>query len=53
MLNELAIEGVEVIGVAKGTTRKAGFETLIMGESGDETQLRGDSPACASCPTRV
>jgi len=45
VLEELQIAGVEVIGVAKGTTRKAGFETLINGQSGRETQLRGDSAA--------
>ncbi|MEH6609925.1 MAG: excinuclease ABC subunit UvrC [Halioglobus sp.] len=45
VLAELEIEGVEVIGVAKGTTRKAGFETLVNGRTGAEKQLRGDSPA--------
>ena len=45
VLAELEIQGVEVIGVAKGTTRKAGFETLVNGRTGTETQLRGDSPA--------
>jgi excinuclease ABC subunit C len=45
VLTELQISGVEVIGVAKGTTRKAGFETLIRGDSGIEFQLRGDSAA--------
>jgi len=39
------ISSVRVIGVAKGTTRKAGFETLIDGETGKETVLRGDNPA--------
>jgi excinuclease ABC subunit C len=39
------ISSVRVIGVAKGTTRKAGFETLIDGETGKETMLRGDNPA--------
>ena len=43
VLAELEISEVEVIGVAKGTTRKAGFETLIMGDSGRELQLRGDN----------
>ncbi|MFT6286211.1 MAG: excinuclease ABC subunit C [Alcanivorax sp.] len=45
VLAALEIEGVEVIGVAKGTTRKAGFETLVNGRTGVEKQLRGDSPA--------
>jgi excinuclease ABC subunit C len=43
VLEELQINTVEVIGVAKGTTRKAGFETLIMGASGRELQLPGDN----------
>ena len=45
VLGELQIEGVEVIGVAKGVTRKAGFETLVDGKTGREQQLPGDSPA--------
>ena len=45
VLSELQITGVEVIGVAKGVTRKAGFETLVWGDTGRERQLRGDSPA--------
>ena len=45
VLRELQIGGVEVIGVAKGTTRKAGFETLIHGDTGREQQLPGDSGA--------
>jgi excinuclease ABC subunit C len=45
VLGELQIEGVEVIGVAKGVTRKAGFETLLDGRTGREQQLPGDSPA--------
>ncbi|MEM1402380.1 MAG: excinuclease ABC subunit UvrC [Pseudomonadota bacterium] len=45
VLGELAIKGVEVVGVAKGTTRKAGFETLIMGDSGLEVTLPADNPA--------
>jgi len=45
VLGDLQIEGVEVVGVAKGTTRKAGFETLIDGKTGREQQLPGDSPA--------
>jgi excinuclease ABC subunit C len=38
------ISSVKVIGVAKGTTRKAGFETLIDADSGAEMRLRGDHP---------
>ncbi len=45
VLEDLQITGIEVVGVAKGTTRKAGFETLIHGDSGRETQLPGDSGA--------
>ncbi|KAA1188218.1 excinuclease ABC subunit UvrC [Pseudohalioglobus sediminis] len=45
VLDELQIEGVKVIGVAKGVTRKAGFETLVDGHTGRESQLPGDSPA--------
>ncbi|MEZ5567307.1 MAG: excinuclease ABC subunit UvrC [Halioglobus sp.] len=45
VLEDLQVSGVEVVGVAKGATRKAGFETLIMGKSGRERQVRGDSPA--------
>ncbi|PLW69514.1 excinuclease ABC subunit UvrC [Pseudohalioglobus lutimaris] len=39
------ISDVVVIGVAKGVTRKAGFETLVDGATGRERQLPGDSPA--------
>ncbi len=42
VLAELDISTVTVIGVAKGTTRKAGFETLVDGDSGREFQLAGD-----------
>lgn len=45
VLGELGVQGVQLIGVAKGTTRKAGFETLFDGETGAEIVLPGDSPA--------
>lgn len=45
VLGQLEISNVDVVGVAKGTTRKAGFETLILGGSGKEMQLAGDHPA--------
>lgn len=45
VLEELQVTGIEVIGVAKGTTRKAGFETLINGSTGEERQLPPDSGA--------
>jgi excinuclease ABC subunit C len=45
VLEELQVVGTQVIGVAKGVTRKAGFETLVDGDTGREWQLPGDSPA--------
>ena len=45
MLAELQIDEVMIVGVAKGSDRKAGLETLIMGDSGAEVALRSDSPA--------
>jgi len=45
VLGNYGIENVRVLGVAKGTTRKAGFETLVDGETGKESVLRGDNPA--------
>lgn len=44
-LNELGIVGVQIIGVAKGTTRKAGFETLHLVAENRELVLESDSPA--------
>ena len=45
VLGELEVSGIEVVGVAKGSTRKAGFETLIPGDRGGEVQLPSDHPA--------
>ncbi|MCB1855303.1 MAG: excinuclease ABC subunit UvrC [Halieaceae bacterium] len=45
VLSDLQVSGVEVVGVAKGVTRKAGFETLLNGATGRERQLPGDHPA--------
>ncbi|EAR59689.1 excinuclease ABC subunit UvrC [Neptuniibacter caesariensis] len=45
VLDELQIAQVLVIGIAKGPTRKAGFEVLISGDTGDETVLENDSGA--------
>ena len=45
VLDELEIENVLVIGIAKGPTRKAGFEVLVNGETGEELALQGDSGA--------
>ncbi|MBY6212356.1 excinuclease ABC subunit UvrC [Microbulbifer agarilyticus] len=44
-LNELGVLGVQIIGVAKGTTRKAGFETLHVVAQNRELVLESDSPA--------
>lgn len=40
---ELGIESVVLLGIAKGTTRKPGFETLIT-EDGREVALTGNDP---------
>lgn len=45
VLAELGVSGVLIIGVAKGTTRKAGFETLFNADTGAEIVLSSDSPA--------
>ncbi len=34
-----------LIGIAKGVTRKPGLETLIMGQTHEELEMSGDSPA--------
>ena len=44
VLAELGVNQVIILGIAKGTTRKAGFETLVL-ESGKEKVLNSDSPA--------
>ena len=44
VLEELQIEGVLLVGVAKGPTRKAGLESLILSEGG-ELDLAADDPA--------
>lgn len=44
VLAELGVNQVMILGIAKGTTRKAGFETLVL-ESGKEKVLNADSPA--------
>lgn len=45
VLAELGVNSVELVGVAKGTTRKAGFETLYLGEEQREMVLDSSSPA--------
>ncbi len=44
VLNELGISGVQVVGVAKGVTRKPGMETLLLATEDRETELKVDSP---------
>ncbi|WP_213878792.1 excinuclease ABC subunit UvrC [Pseudomonas sp. dw_358] len=45
VLDELAVPDLILLGVAKGTTRKAGFETLYLNDVSNEFTLKGDSPA--------
>lgn len=45
VLAELGVSDVLVVGVAKGTTRKAGFETLILPDANKELVLASDSAA--------
>ncbi|MCO8161018.1 excinuclease ABC subunit UvrC [Pseudomonas sp. 21LCFQ010] len=45
VLNELAVPDLILLGVAKGVTRKAGFETLYLNDVNHEFTLPGDSPA--------
>lgn len=45
VLGELQIEGIMVVGVAKGTTRKPGLENLIVNDGRDERVLPRDSAA--------
>ena len=45
VLQELAVPDLILIGVAKGVTRKAGFETLYLNDASNEFTLKGDSGA--------
>jgi len=45
VLAELEIEGVRLIGVAKGPTRKAGLESIIDGDTGVEIVIPPTGPA--------
>jgi excinuclease ABC subunit C len=45
VLNELAVPDLVLLGVAKGSTRKPGLETLYLNDAAHEFTLPGDSPA--------
>ncbi|MEX0952146.1 MAG: excinuclease ABC subunit UvrC [Gammaproteobacteria bacterium] len=45
ILEELQVTGIFVLGVAKGTSRKPGLETLIIADTMREKNLPADSPA--------
>lgn len=45
VLAELGVQGVELLAVAKGATRKAGFEHLYRSATGEEITLTRESPA--------
>ncbi|GAA6168481.1 excinuclease ABC subunit UvrC [Sessilibacter corallicola] len=45
VLSELSVNNVELVGIAKGTTRKAGFETLIVDGGNSEITLDSTSSA--------
>lgn len=45
VLQELAVNDVRLLGVAKGSTRKAGFETLFLDDIGSAQVIASDSPA--------
>ncbi|MET1081292.1 MAG: excinuclease ABC subunit UvrC [Pseudomonas sp.] len=45
VLQELAIHDLLLLGVAKGSTRKPGLETLYLNDAAHEFTLPGDSPA--------
>ncbi|HZJ95280.1 MAG TPA: excinuclease ABC subunit UvrC [Thiopseudomonas sp.] len=45
VLDELKIEHILLLGVAKGVTRKAGFETLYINDTATELNLPEHSPA--------
>ena len=45
VMQELGFSDLTLLGVAKGVTRKAGFETLYLNDVHHEFTLKGDSPA--------
>ncbi|WP_269618338.1 excinuclease ABC subunit UvrC [Zhongshania sp. BJYM1] len=45
VMAELGIEGLFMVGVAKGSDRRAGLEVLIRGDNGREINLPDNSPA--------
>ncbi|WP_236167334.1 excinuclease ABC subunit UvrC [Pseudomonas fulva] len=45
VMQELGFSELTLLGVAKGVTRKAGFETLYLSDVHNEFTLKGDSPA--------
>ena len=45
VLRSLGVDGVQVVGVAKGEARKAGHESLILGDSGRSLWPGPESPA--------
>ncbi|MBB3103976.1 excinuclease ABC subunit C [Azomonas macrocytogenes] len=45
VIDKLAISGFTLLGVAKGVTRKPGFETLYLNDATNELSLPADSPA--------
>lgn len=45
VLFECGVQGVQLVGVAKGATRKPGFETLYLNETNKEIILNSDSHA--------
>ncbi|MBI3899929.1 MAG: excinuclease ABC subunit UvrC [Gammaproteobacteria bacterium] len=45
VLNELQVEGLKLVGVAKGRERRPGMEQLFLSGTGEATILPADSPA--------
>jgi excinuclease ABC subunit C len=45
VLEELEVQGITVIGIAKGPSRKPGLETLVMNDTKTSRMLEADSPA--------